>query len=128
MEIDTSLSIGRATSSSFVSWQDSSTTEHPLARNIQAFGAKMDIKGFGIIQPQCPSNIAEIILTEIDQINIDNNNLEEITLSSTLNSNLIYNHHWRPSEKSMFHHIIEKESRNISLINQGIVKLIKIIN
>ena len=60
------------------------------SQDIQAFGARMDIKGSGVIHPQCPANIVEIILMETDQININNNRLEEtiigFPLSSTISS------------------------------------------
>ena len=48
----------------------------------------MDIKGFGVIHPRCPSSIIENILMETDQFNINNNHIEEIDIRLRI-SNLI---------------------------------------
>ena len=97
-------SVGKIHQPQSIIWQD-----------IQASGARMDIKGSGVIHPRCPSNIVEIIHMEIEQINIDNNNLEEIVISFPLS-----NPYQRPTLETIREeqapHIIEKESSNISQI------------
>ena len=54
MEIDTSLSTGRPSSSSFISWQDSSSTEHQLSR-YPGFWSQDGYQGFWGHPPPMPS-------------------------------------------------------------------------
>ena len=83
----------------------------------------MDIKGSGVIHPQYPSNIVEIILMEKDQFNIDNSHFEKIDIS-LFNSNLTRDQLWRPSEKNINHYLIEKEDSNNNQIERGIIEII----
>ena len=71
----------------------------------------MDIKGFGVIHPQCPSSIVEIILMEIDKLYIANNHFEKIDISIFIN-NLISDQPWRPSEKNINQDIEKEECDN----------------
>ena len=86
----------------------------------------MDIKGSGVIHPPCPSSIIENILMEIDQLNINNNHFEELDINLHISNN-VKGHRWRPSEKNINHHLIEREdSINIHLVHGIVMNINKI--
>ena len=86
----------------------------------------MDIKGSGVIHPLCLSSIIENILMEIDQLNINNNHFEELDINLHISNN-VKGHRWRPSEKNINHHLIEREdSINIHLVHGIVMNINKI--
>ena len=63
---------------------------------------------------------------EIDQLNINNNHFEGLDINLHISNN-VKGHRWRPSEKNINHHLIEREdSINIHLVHGIVMNINKI--